>query len=490
MKKNFTFKSFLMAAALLAGTNSVWAQDVVTNTNIAFDGELSASSNKWSYTLAEGETGTISGEYWNTGSDNPKQQGVIINADQRLLLSNGNISFAIPEAGAKDVVEVQFKLALGGQWKDGGTKNTTISFTAGDTEVIKEQYNANTNSVTTSTMGVTKDNITIGTANPDWSKVNTFTFTFDYSTKKITLAATSAGKTDFSGDIDMPEGMAKGGTFKITAPNTGYQSRGILMDDLLIQTTQRPADAHNYTVNAVAGDVVLQELATGTVVEEATFAVENLSKVIEKDGKFYVLDDEITNFAKEFTMGTEDVVETVNYTEDATIVFFAEVENMSNATYITDNAACSAGKFAAIKGGKAGTISALAAGEYTITANFVSNANRGCYLRTSTSNTEDNIVIKVGAKGDTGEKTSETFALEAETALYLTGYTGSGNQTNQSADLDYIIIRSTGTPTGINTIDNGQLTRNNGTAYNLAGQRVAQPTEGLYIINGKKIVIK
>ena len=31
---------------------------------------------------------------------------------------------------------------------------------------------------------------------------------------------------------------------------------------------------------------------------------------------------------------------------------------------------------------------------------------------------------------------------------------------------------------------------NNGEAYNLAGQRVAQPTKGLYIVNGKKVIIK
>ena len=29
-----------------------------------------------------------------------------------------------------------------------------------------------------------------------------------------------------------------------------------------------------------------------------------------------------------------------------------------------------------------------------------------------------------------------------------------------------------------------------GIYYNLAGQRVAQPTKGLYIVNGKKVVIK
>jgi hypothetical protein len=42
--------------------------------------------------------------------------------------------------------------------------------------------------------------------------------------------------------------------------------------------------------------------------------------------------------------------------------------------------------------------------------------------------------------------------------------------------------------TGIKAIDNGQWTMDN--YYNLAGQRVAQPTKGLYIVNGKKVVIK
>ena len=45
-----------------------------------------------------------------------------------------------------------------------------------------------------------------------------------------------------------------------------------------------------------------------------------------------------------------------------------------------------------------------------------------------------------------------------------------------------------GNTTGIKAIDNGQLTIDN--VYNLNGQRVAQPTKGLYIVNGKKVIIK
>ena len=42
--------------------------------------------------------------------------------------------------------------------------------------------------------------------------------------------------------------------------------------------------------------------------------------------------------------------------------------------------------------------------------------------------------------------------------------------------------------TGINAIENARI--ENGQFFNLAGQRVAQPTKGLYIVNGKKYVVK
>jgi hypothetical protein len=41
--------------------------------------------------------------------------------------------------------------------------------------------------------------------------------------------------------------------------------------------------------------------------------------------------------------------------------------------------------------------------------------------------------------------------------------------------------------TAINTV---KTTSEQGVVYNLQGQQVMQPTKGLYIINGKKVVIK
>ena len=47
-----------------------------------------------------------------------------------------------------------------------------------------------------------------------------------------------------------------------------------------------------------------------------------------------------------------------------------------------------------------------------------------------------------------------------------------------------------GTPTGIESITPTTIEKGEGTIYTLCGQRVAQPTKGLYIVNGKKVSIK
>ena len=44
-------------------------------------------------------------------------------------------------------------------------------------------------------------------------------------------------------------------------------------------------------------------------------------------------------------------------------------------------------------------------------------------------------------------------------------------------------------PTGISTPVTFKAPLSN-TYYNMAGQRVANPTKGLYIVNGKKVIIK
>jgi hypothetical protein len=44
--------------------------------------------------------------------------------------------------------------------------------------------------------------------------------------------------------------------------------------------------------------------------------------------------------------------------------------------------------------------------------------------------------------------------------------------------------------TAIQTVANGQQLKANGQYYDLQGRKVAQPAKGLYIVNGRKVVVK
>jgi len=77
-----------------------------------------------------------------------------------------------------------------------------------------------------------------------------------------------------------------------------------------------------------------------------------------------------------------------------------------------------------------------------------------------------------------GAENGAAFAIAANKA-YLAVPNGSGAREGLWFNDDVT--------TGINAVENGETVK---AVYNLAGQRVAQPTRGLYIVNGKKIVIK
>ena len=71
-----------------------------------------------------------------------------------------------------------------------------------------------------------------------------------------------------------------------------------------------------------------------------------------------------------------------------------------------------------------------------------------------------------------------------------------------TADVDYIgisvsadvigirLFQGTDGTTGVYSIDNGKMIMDNDVYYNLQGQRVENPGKGLYIRNGKKVIIK
>ena len=116
----------------------------------------------------------------------------------------------------------------------------------------------------------------------------------------------------------------------------------------------------------------------------------------------------------------------------------------------------------------------------------------------ASSNADSNSLEGVSdAEGLTAADPSTTYVLNYKEATGVGFYKLKAGKT-LGVGKAYLTYSGSGAPsylgfgddaTGIKAIDNGQLTIDN-EVYDLQGRRVAQPTKGLYIVNGKKVVIK
>ncbi len=100
-----------------------------------------------------------------------------------------------------------------------------------------------------------------------------------------------------------------------------------------------------------------------------------------------------------------------------------------------------------------------------------------------TSNTDKDAGIYVlmnGAKGVGFYKTTTTFTVGANTAYLPADVAGARS---------FIAFGDETTGIDATLTDNVEMT-NDKAFYNLQGQRVAQPRKGLYIVNGKKVIVK
>ena len=93
---------------------------------------------------------------------------------------------------------------------------------------------------------------------------------------------------------------------------------------------------------------------------------------------------------------------------------------------------------------------------------------------------EDNIFVLAKKNGIVGFYLWDKDETLNEGKIYLQG----------SAALARSFLGLGDDTTGIKSMNNGQLTIDNEAVYDLQGRKVAQPTKGLYIVNGKKVVKK
>ena len=110
-------------------------------------------------------------------------------------------------------------------------------------------------------------------------------------------------------------------------------------------------------------------------------------------------------------------------------------------------------------------------GDYTFTGTFT----------TKTFTSADNTTSRFVATGNELVTPNENSTLKS-LRCYFTVPVAAARSLSFDVDEE-------GNTTGVADINRETIT-NNGDFFNLAGQRVAQPTKGLYIVNGKKVVIK
>ena len=125
------------------------------------------------------------------------------------------------------------------------------------------------------------------------------------------------------------------------------------------------------------------------------------------------------------------------------------------------------------------------AGDYNFTSNGTTNTNSPVYG--ALTGVYATTVVPTGSYVLTYENGTLGFRKADGSTNYVTAYRA--YLTADGAGATNLTIDFGGT-TDIEAIAKSQEPTANGQYYNLSGQRVGQPTKGLYIVNGKKVVIK
>ncbi len=253
--------------------------------------------------------------------------------------SNDNVSTSYGEVttaycGYNKIASGKVELANSG-W---GVNN--IAYLEVDASAVSGTYLVKVE-LTVDCQSITQRNLSYGVGynNTDWSS----TVTWNTADRSIT----TIGNTQ---SVDK-SGKDNSKTFDITAAFSDtkrkatiivYQTAagGGYVKNPVVKVTTSSSALTAYTIKAVAGNVELGTIATGTAVGGTTCEA-IVSKAFMKDGKCYVLDQTktgISGYKYTFVKGDADEVKNVSYTLDETMYYFSEWNNLTGGqSYGTQN---------------------------------------------------------------------------------------------------------------------------------------------------------
>ena len=250
----------------------------------------------------------------------------------------------------------------------------------------------------------------------------------------------------------------------------------------VITLVYRPANDYTYRVLAVTdGGLLLQTLYRDAALE-ADDVPAKYPLYVNYKGTLYTKAANNKVYTENFTLKRNN--QPVNLIYEATtikkVVFAAEGENIEGTTAVADTRSSFG---ASAYADENVTIVKLTAGDYTINAvGFFPAETEDKVLITDGTNT----ILEIAGSNNAWVAADATFTLTEDTDIILAK--GSAN-----AALDFLYIQSENggiwvdPATGISAVK-ADFERN--AVYNLNGQKVERPAKGLYIVNGKKVVIK
>lgn len=192
-----------------------------------------------------------------------------------------------------------------------------------------------------------------------------------------------------------------------------------------------------------------------------------------------------TTFASPYALNLSGITSNTG-TTTAYYVTESDVKSSSVAlTEATGNVAAGTGLILNGTAGATVTIPVVASGTDLTSTNMLKGCTVATDITSSTENYENFYVLGASVaefqKIKTWVDAPNTLTIPAGKAYLDT--TGAGVVGAPTLTFDF------GETTGINTVQGAEF-KVNGEYYDLQGRRVAQPTKGLYIVNGRKVVIK
>ena len=266
-----------------------------------------------------------------------------------------------------------------------------------------------------------------------WCHAN---ITVNNSTKKVSYTITDSEDNELTSgtDVNFLNASAQRCSQIDIYIGTNASGNAVQIDNLVITKTVSTTE-HDYTINAVAGETVIKEYATGTVVENASYGV-NVNEAILYNGHYYVLDDasntNLNGYYASYTMSTSDAVQTINYTLDESIVYYSELEG---SNYEEVRTIASGGKVNAYN--QSGGLSTnLDAGVYSVDIKVYEGRNRSAtsYRGLSISVAGTTVYSEQGKSAGVHSFPIKVNADNSAVRIFK-GY-------NETDWMDYVIIRS------------------------------------------------